>query len=537
MRRRTHLRNTLVSWAVLALALAPAGPALAAGVGTTTTGSIVITRPISHSAYAYQVFDGDVEADGSVADIRWGSGVNDDTLMDELTALTEFSSCTSAREVAELLKVDTGGTETELAKLFAEAVSHNLRAEGAVAFEGTDTPTASALDDGWYVVASDYDTDLAEGASLLFPGLITVGAGQSNVTPKESAPTLVKEVQEDSTGTWQSHADFEIGQSFQQRLVATIGDADLSYYHSYYLGFSDTLSAGLDLDPKSVTVTIDGEDKTDLFTIDYENRKLSVVAQDILKEIEADSEVTVTYTTKLNKHADSGTPGNENSATLTYSADPRAVQEGEPELKNTTPDDKTVSYTYALKITKTDADNGEQLLAGAKFSLRRSSDNKYAVLVGADGGSIDTATNNNEGNGSVFVTGWTDAPKESGFVTTDADGCAHIVGLDAADAYVLNEAVAPDGYDLDTSDIPFVISADPSTDKELSVLSVSVSGGEATEGIISEGRVSVGVSDVKAPILPTTGLGGIVASVVLGSGLVAVAATVIARQASHGNRE
>ena len=529
MRRRTHLKplqKAFVSWAVFALALSPASPALAAGTDATPSGSIVINQPTSHSAHAYQVFSGAVDGDGSLTDIEWGSGVNGAALLADLKTLSAFASCSSARDVAECLKVATPGTETELAQSFAEAVSRNLRTDKGVAFVGTETPTASGLAEGWYVVASDYDTDLAAGASLLFPGLITVGTGASSVTPKESAPTLVKEVCEDSTGKWQSHADFEIGQSFQQHLIATIGDADLNYYTSYYLGFSDTLSEGLDLDLSSVSVTIDGTPMTSRFTIGYENRKLSVVAQDIKDAIHAGSVIIVTYTTRLNEHAEIGAPGNDNSATLTYSADPRSAQEGKPGLRNTTLNEDTVSYTYELKLTKTDEADSSKTLAGATFSLHRTSDNHYAVLSVAGGDPS-----------RVYVTGWAETAEAGGTVTTGADGCAYIVGLDSEDEYVLNELVAPDGYDLDTSDIPFAIAADAAAGTALSSLSVSVSGSQTTEGSVSEGRVSAVVTDVKAPILPVTGLGGIVASVVLGSGLVAAAATVIVRQTSDRNRE
>lgn len=561
MRRRTDtkpLRKALVSWAVLGLALSPAIPALAAtGTGTSTTGSIAITQPTSHPAFAYQVFDGDVDDDGSIADIRWGSGVDADALMDELGDTPGFEGLGTAREVAAALNVTaynptTGSWEpvtaptvtesgesskdTALAKRFAEVVSRHLNASGAVEFVGEDSPVASNLDDGWYVVASDYGTDLEDGAALLFPGLITVGKGESRVTPKESAPTLVKEVQEDSNNEWQDYADFEVGQVFRQRLTATIGDADLDYYHSYYLGFTDTLSDGLDLELSSVTVTIDGTDKTELFDIDYKDRVLSVEAADILGEISAGSKVVVEYDTTINANAEVGAPGNDNKAVLSYSADPRLVQEGEPEIKNVTPEEKTVSYTYELKLTKSDEEDASLVLAGAKFSLHRLADGRYAVLASIDDDNVDSTTDNNEGNGRVVIAGWADTPQEGGYVTTQADGTACILGLDAADEYVLNEVVAPDGYDLDTGDIPFVITANPATNVALANLSVSVSDGEAASGDISLGLVGLDATNVKAPVLPTTGLGGIMSSVVLGGGLVAAAALVIVRQ-TRRNRE
>ena len=564
MRRRITSsagKKALVTWAILALALSPQTAALAAtGKGTTTTGSIKITQKISHTAYAYQIFDGDVEADGSISDIQWGSGVDETRLLAALGSSSFFSTATDARGVAEILSVITynpstktwvssvsgsslvTGTaeETDKAKEFAEIVSRCLKAGSGILFTGNDQPTASGLDDGWYVVASDYGTDPAEGAALLFPGLITVGSGQSSVTPKESAPTFRKEVQEDSNGTWQKYADFEIGQTFQQRLVATIGDADLRYYKNYYLGFYDTLPAGQDItDLSKVTVKVGNNDITNKFTKTYNNHILEVNAKEnILNDISAGAEVIVSYETVLTSSAKIGSAGNVNTAKLTYSADPRTTPSGTPEIRSTiTPEDGTTAYTYELKLTKTDSKDTNKTLAGAKFSLRRSNGD-YAVLSVYGGTTSDNSTANNTGNQHVVVTGWVGSTQGATYVTTGSDGTASIAGLDSGDTYTLNEAVAPDGYDLDTRDISVLITANPATSNAaLTNLSVSVSGGTPTNGDISTGVVSMGATNVKAPILPTTGLGGIATSVLLGSGLVAVSATVIATQASRKRKE
>ena len=564
MRRRINssaAKKAFVSWAILALALSPATPALAAaGKGTTTSGSIRITESISHKAYAYQVFDGDVEDDGSISDIQWGSGVRENDIETELRNSRSFSTTTTAKAVAEKLSVITYDTtnkrwkyidgipasgnesiskETDLAKEFAEIVSRCLNTANRKEFTGTDQPTASGLDDGWYVVASDYSTNPAEGKVLLFPGLITVGAGQSSVTPKESKPTFKKEVQEDSTGTWQKYADFEIGQTFQQRLIATIGDADVNYYNSYYLGFSDTLPEGQDiLDLSKVKVMVGSNNITSKFDTTYTNHKLEVNAKEnLINDISAGAEVIVTYETVLTSTAKIGSAGNVNTAKLTYSADPRTTQSGTEEIRTTTPEDTATAYTYELKLTKTDSKDANKVLAGAKFSLRRTNGD-YAVLSVYGGEATDNATNNNTGNQRVYIKGWVSSASSATYVTTGQDGTASIVGLDAGDSYTLNEVVAPDGYDLDARDIPVVITANAGTSgTALANLAVSVSGGAATNGDTSTGIVSMGATNVKAPILPTTGLGGIATSVLLGSGLVAVSATVIATQMSRKRKE
>ena len=546
-----------MSTAILALALCGATPAMAEGNNgsgnTYNTGSIVITQEISHPASAYQVFDGSVEADGSIADIVWGSGVNGSDLVAELATTSEFAGCATARDVAEKLNVihynrtthkwepvtsptvtESGASskDTAIAKKFAEIVSKHLKVSGAKAFDDTTTPEVTNLDDGWYVVASDYATAQAEGASLLFPGLITVGTGQSRVTPKESAPTLTKKVQEDSNNAWVDYADFEIGQTIPYQLTATIGDEDLKYYQSYYLKFTDTLSSGLDCDKNSVKVTIDDVDKTSQFTIDYANHVLTVEKADVLSLIHANSKVVVTYNATLNSTADTGTPGNNNTAKLTFSNDPRVEKSTST---NVTPDDPADVYTYRLTVTKTDSADATLKLAGAKFGIKNA-EGKWAILAtSSTGGSKDVATTNNVGNSTVYVTGWASDMSAAGLVTTDGNGTANIIGLDD-DEYQLIEVVAPDGYDLDSTPKDFEVVANVD-DNNVALTSVKIvtSTGDAN-GTVTTGDVAMTISDVKSPVLPTTGLGGIVTSVVLGSGIAASAAVVIARQAKIGRR-
>lgn len=564
MRRRKHptpAQRALISGAIIALALSPATPALAAGeTRAAPTGSIRITESITHAAYAYQVFAGSVETDGTIADIKWGSGVRGEALLAALARTQSFAGVTSAREVAEKLSVieyseSAGGwvyisgipangnasisRETALAKQFAVIVSQYLDTGHRTQFTGGNQPVASGLEPGWYVVASDYATQPGESAALLFPGLITVSNTQSEVTPKESVPTVTKEIFEDSgDGSWGTYADFEIGQPFKQRLTATIGDSDIDYYDHYYLSFSDVFSTGLELatNPTDIKVKIDGRDKTSLFSISYSNKTLTVTGNDIKSAIHAGSKVEVVYDAVLTKAAVAGSEGNPNAVRLTYSADPRTTENGASDIKTVTPYEATYAYTYKLSLTKSDSKNARLTLPGAKFSLRRSSDGKYAVLQAASGTSTDTSTGNNEGNRDVVVTGWV-SKEEASFVTTGQGGVATITGLDAGEEYVLNEVVAPDGYDLDASDISFVIASNATGSTALTGVAISVDSKPYQAGNASTGQVSMGATNVKSPLLPTTGLGGIATSVILGSGLVATAATVVAVQTTRKRKE
>lgn len=497
------------------------GVAHAAGMG-----SIDVTEGLGHPAAAYQVFAGSVGPDGSVADVTWGTGVDGTGLLAELRGARSggarpFRGCEGARDVAAVLNVlvedpATGRWEpgpqdhdTAAAVAFARVAVRHLSA--GTPFRGTAAwSSAEGLDEGWYLVASLDEGEPGKGTALLFPSLVTVGTGSVALVPKQARPALSKWVLEDGTGRWQRHADFDRGQTYRQRLVATLGDADLSYYQGYALAFHDTLPEGVCVAPESVSVTLvrgespDGEgaplaDLTSAFEVSLEGRELAVRCDDILSAAGSDARpqpgdrVVASYEAYLGASVGAGSPGATNAARLVYSSSPL-----EPAARNSTPDDTNVVYTYRLVVRKVDRAQASVGLAGASFVLQ---DASGAYALTRDG----------------QLVGWVEQRPDACLLTTDAEGTFCVDGLDAGD-YTLTEVGAPAGYDLDEVPLALSIRSSVADDEPLGSLVVTV-GGTQGEGDTTTGSVEVVVTNEKAPLLPMTGDEGIPVTALVGAAL------------------
>ena len=99
MRRNKKLVSVLLC---LVMTVLLATPALAAE----GTYSIVIQNDAAgHTYEAYQIFAGDLSADGVLSNIVWGAGVDGEALLGALQAADagKYGGCTSAVDVAEAL--------------------------------------------------------------------------------------------------------------------------------------------------------------------------------------------------------------------------------------------------------------------------------------------------------------------------------------------------------------------------------------------------------------------------------------------------
>ena len=147
----------------------------------------------------------------------------------------------------------------------------------------------------------------------------------------------------------------------------------------------------------------------------------------------------VKYSATLNENAVVGLPGNENKSTLKY---------GDSTNTKSTPNSKTITYTWDMDILKYGDGDENKVLENAKFVLLNKDATKAATIV--DGKS----------------TGWVAIPGASAdgaiawpantILTTDKDGKIHIDGLDA-DTYYLREIKAPAGYNELNTDVKVTI--------------------------------------------------------------------------------
>lgn len=232
-------------------------------------------------------------------------------------------------------------------------------------------------------------------------------------------PNVDKNVLENSTGEYGKENDDIIGSTINYKSTITTGAG----YGSYVL--YDKMDAGLTFNSNSVIVKIgdvvvDANNyvvKTNVtgytFVIEFND-------EFILKQPK-NTNIDVYYTATLNKDAIIEGDGNINETFLKYGNN------------ITTDKKKTITYTYAFEIIKTNKEGVE--LTGAEFILLDKSDNEIKVIKDEETKTYRIATGNEIG------------------VNIKA-GKATIEGLDK-DSYKLKEVVSPEGYNKLTSPVEF----------------------------------------------------------------------------------
>ena len=319
-------------------------------------------------------------------------------------------------------------------------------------------------------------------AFVLGAGGIAAGAAGAVPEPKEVAPALEKQVLEDSTKSWGTVADAEVGQDINYRINVLLPDSLLTRDH-VWCRIVDELPDGTEADLESVSITCGSSDVGGLFARRIEDGALVLEANELAGAgLPSACELNITYRARLTTASPVGGGGSVNAARLEVEADGERFD---------TPESRTAVMTYRLSITKTDDANPARKLAGARFVLSRK-DGLYAVL---NGGSMSS---------------WTKNIKDATVLVSGSDGGVTVSGLDS-DEYVLVETEAPDGY----QGLPFGI---PLTIK--SVLSFDESVGEGRidalelvfDGVSSFGDEKTGTlfctvenTPVAAQTVPTTG--------------------------------
>lgn len=236
---------------------------------------------------------------------------------------------------------------------FAKAALAHAK-EASIAPDATKTADSTTveftgLNLGYYLV----DTTLGTLCSL--------DTTIPNVTMREKneVPSQIKEVQEDSDGSWSDENTAEIGDTVNYRTTINAKPGAKGYV------LHDVMSAGLTLNESSVTVAglTKGQDAN---SGDYHvvTTGLSdgctfevVFHQSYLDTITTDTDIVVTYSAVVNEKAQVSPSANPNKTTLKY---------GEGSKFETVPSE-TKTYTFKVDVVKTDEDN--KALDGAQFKL------------------------------------------------------------------------------------------------------------------------------------------------------------------------
>ena len=269
------------------------------------------------------------------------------------------------------------------------------------------------LDLGYYLV------DSSVGALLH----LTTTNPTATVNEKNTLnPNVDKNVLENSTGVYGKENDDIIGSTINYKLTITTGAG----YGSYVL--YDKMDKGLTFNVNSVIVKI-GDD-----VVNANNYVVKTNVTDYTFVIEFNDEfilkqpkntnIDVYYTATLNKDATIEGDGNINETFLKYGNN------------ITTDKKKTITYTYAFEIIKTNKEGVE--LTGAEFILLDKLGNEIKVILKDEETKTYRIATGNEIGVNIKA------------------GKATIEGLDK-DSYKLKEVVSPEGYNKLTSPVEFSV--------------------------------------------------------------------------------
>lgn len=408
-----------------------------------------------HTYEAYQIFTGNLGADGSLGNVVWGSGIDQSKLAAEGTdaLIKDKDAATVSQNLA------AKSSDSTDAKAYATAFSGVLSTTHTDSSDfvstGVGSYTISGLSDGYYLIQDKAGT-LNEKNDTYTSFILKIIGADVTVAPKSTQPTVDKKIQDEpadaefgATEGWGNTADHDINESFQFKLDANIpGEANLADYKTYEVKFNDTMSKGVTFESIE-SVKVNGNDGTGAKTwlladIDYTAttptaaedgmQSWSLTIDDVIAKCEGIKiaqgfTVEVIYNAHLNEKATinnaSGTTDNKNSVNLEYSNNPNADGTGKTK-------DKTVyAFTFGITNKKVIDSVGGEALANAGFKLYKDETctQEYELVKDDTLGAYRPAK---AGESAVEM-------------KSAADGTFPIKGLDAG-TYYLKETTTPAGY-------------------------------------------------------------------------------------------
>lgn len=507
MKRMKKIMAVLLA-AIMTMAMAVT--AFADNVATTTTGTNKLTVNVKtgqgvptqtlegQTIYLYKLFDVTESPNGETKNYAYtvnpANGYKD-AIKSALG--NSFTGTTDEEYAAAVLALkDTEGAVQKFANDFTTYALTNTTSKveattnsGKITKTNKESYTFSDLAAGYYLV---YVT----GGKEIQSSLVTVDTDATTVDLKTEAPSITKTADKDTVS---------IGQVVKYTVTGSIPDT--TGYDQYQYIIHDELSKGLDFvndengtalgeGATTVKVTVAfGEGVTDatetvpttanLDTANNKKMSLDLSAWVKANQTNKGKEFTVTYYAKVNANA---VVTEKNNAQLEYGNKPG-------ETTKTTPSEAKTP-TYPLDILKKDK-KGDKKLAGAKFSLYRSSEDakngKNAIKVSGSNGNyvVDSTSTTTE--------------FESVEEITRAGYNLHVNGL-AEGTYYLVETQAPAGYNKLTA--PIKIEITKSADTEVNNWTISKDGTVETDKIID-------IENSTGSLLPSTGgMGTIIFAVI-----------------------
>lgn len=519
---------------LLAMVMVMAMTMTAFAEGETTPYSITIKNSTEgHTYEAYQIFTGDLSG-GVLSNIEWGSGISEAGQ----TALLSFGKGNGEAAYASAAELAAALTKNNIADFAKEAAKYlgTYSSTDIVTAEGTYV--ISDLAAGYYLV-KDADKSLSGNDNDAYTSYILKVVKNETVTPKSDVPEMEKKVDDKNDSktsednvNWQDSADYDIGDEVPFKLTGTVA-SNYDDYKTYYFAFHDVEEDGLTFNADSVKVYVDSTLITsgyEVVTNNTDGCSFEVIFKDLknISIVNAESKITVEYTSTLNSNANIGSEGNKNKAHLEFSNNPNEEQKGEGDEwekpgTGKTPDDVVIVFTYETIIDKVD-ENGTAL-EGAEFTLYKYDPTNKNALTSGD---------------YVGYVALTMVKAESGTEFS-------FTGLDDG-KYVLVETTTPAGYNT-IEPIEFTVTAthtvlqEEDENKTITLKTLTVTSDDAvfsanveagkvtklnnTEKDVASGQIYTEVVNQSGSTLPETGGMGTTIFYVIGSILVLGAAVVM----------
>lgn len=403
---------------------------------------------------------------------------------------------------------------------FYDALAAQIRS-GSITLDGGTAPADGGAVDITGLKMGNYLVLVENGMKVYSPSavnLVPVWNDETDAWEMSTPAEVTLKYKEVSvTKTAETADDSDITASIGDRVNYTV-TADVPGYPAATLddnktfNIYDTLQAGLTLDEDSIQVKgyVGGTAGTatnltavnagnTYYTLtttgakDLDNSDVSfslVFKYDNLKngdDVKFDT-IRVTYSAEVNKDAlvlndntDTGNLGN--TAKLSYSNNPYAITDSHKDVK----DDAKV-YTYGIKITKVDSDDGDKLLPGAEFTVSLSENGSDPIHFVNEDGIYRKAVTENETDAVQTVIVGAEGGANEGKLT--------LAGLDAG-TYYLTETKAPDGYNKLGSPVKITIT---DTDPADGIVNDGADGANGADGYVEQR-----VENSDGFQLPTTG--------------------------------
>ncbi len=390
----------------------------------------------------------------------------------------------------DILKTIAGSEDLEGVIAYLEANKNDMQtvadkiyraivAAGNIGPNATVDSETDSIAQGYWLFA-DVTGNLEDDEAHSVVVLNTAGLDTLTISPKATTPTIVKQVLEvndsnNTPGSWQDAADYDIGDTVSFKLTATL-PTNYASYDAYELKFMDNLADGFTLKADTIKVTANnvtfGDDDYDIetenVTTGYDFEVIFTDLKDIAG-VTAATEIVVTYDATLTNAAKIGEVGNDNMVELVFSNDPYGDTTGKIS-------DRVNVYTYQLVVNKvtTVGDDENVPLTGAGFTLYKKDSNGNFNPAGIN------AVLNDAGTSFTFT------------------------GLDAG-TYKLVESTIPAGYNK-SEDVIFEVAA-TYTENDLETLTSEFGTVEETEGVFS-GVITGKITNLSGSVLPETGAAG-----------------------------